>query len=315
MKIYNSIEELVGNTKLFYIKRYCDAKNISAKICLKLESANPAGSIKDRAALYMINEAEKQGKLSKGSVIIEPTSGNTGIGLAAIGRAKGYRVVLTMPDSMSAERRNLLAAYGAEIHLTPGKDGMKGAIAEAEAIKSDFEKNGIKCIIPGQFDNPANIMAHFETTGPEIWRDTDGEVAAFVAGIGTGGTLSGTAKYLKSQNKNICTVGVEPEASPMITKGESGAHKLQGIGANFVPDNFLPEYCDEVITVSNEAAYEAGQNVAKTEGILIGISGGAALSAAEELVRRGGYDGKIIVVIAPDSGEHYLSVQGYFVEE
>ncbi len=312
MKIYDSIENLVGETKLFYLKRYCENKNIKAKICIKLECQNPAGSVKDRAALYMINDAEKKGKLSPGATIIEPTSGNTGIGLAAIGRAKGYKVILTMPDTMSVERRNLLTAYGAEIHLTPGSEGMKGAIAEAERIRSELEKQGKASFIAGQFDNPANIEAHFETTGPEIWRDTDGELSALVAGVGTGGTLSGTSKFLKSKNPEIYTVGVEPSASPMITEGRSGAHKLQGIGANFLPENYLAEYCDEIITVSNEDAYKTGKEVALLEGILIGISGAAAVSAAEKLAKDSAYDGKIIVAIAPDSGEHYLSCEGYF---
>lgn len=309
MKIYSGIESLVGNTKLFYLGNYCKKYGIRSKLCVKLECTNPAGSVKDRAALYMINDAEMRGVLKKGSVIIEPTSGNTGIGLAAIGRAKGYRVILTMPDSMSIERRNLLSAYGAEIVLTEGKLGMKGAIDKALEISETIADS----FIPSQFDNPANVKAHLETTGPEIWRDTDGQVAAFVAGIGTGATLSGSARYLKSRNPDIHTVGVEPLESPMISDGCAGPHKIQGIGANFVPSNYLPEYCDEIIKVSSEEAYKAGRDVAETEGILIGISSGAAVCAAAKLAQSGGYDGKIIVVVVADSGEHYLSVKDYLV--
>ncbi len=312
MKIYNSIEELIGNTKLFYLKRYCEAHGIKAKLCVKLEYQNPAGSVKDRAALYMINQAEKNGILTPEATIIEPTSGNTGIGLAAIGRARGYKVILTMPDTMSTERRDLLNAYGAEIHLTSGKDGMKGAIAEAKKIYSELSQKGESAFIAGQFENAANVQAHFETTGPEIWEDTDGEIAAFVAGIGTGGTLSGTAKFLKSKKNDIHTVGVEPSASPMITENKSGPHKIQGIGANFIPENYLSEYCDEVIKVFDEDAYYTGKEISRLEGILVGISGAAAVSAAKKLAENPKYDGKIIVAIAPDSGEHYLSVEGYY---
>ncbi len=315
MRIYESIESLVGETKLFYIKRYCENKGIKAKICVKLECQNPAGSIKDRAALYMISEAEKNGSLTEGATIIEPTSGNTGIGLAAIGRAKGYKVILTMPATMSIERRNLLAAYGAEIVLTDGSLGMKGSIAEAEKIRDRLVSEGKKCFIPGQFDNPSNIQAHFDTTGPEIWKDTDGELAAFVAGVGTGGTFSGTSKFLKSKNPYVYTVGVEPMNSQMIAKGCAGAHKLQGIGANFLPKNYLPEFCDEIIPISDEEAYKTGREIAKFEGILIGISGSAAVAAAAKLSEKSAYDGKIIVTVAPDSGEHYLSVDGYFKEK
>ncbi len=312
MKIYESIESLVGETKLFYIKRYCEKIGVKAKICVKLECQNPAGSIKDRAALYMINEAEKSGKLAKGATIIEPTSGNTGIGLAAIGRAKGYKVILTMPDTMSVERRDLLAAYGAEIHLTPGALGMKGSISEAEKIRDELMSKGEKCFIAGQFDNPSNILAHFETTGPEIWRDTDGKVAALVAGVGTGGTLSGTSKYLKSQNTDIYTIAVEPMNSRVIATGIPGSHKLQGIGANFLPKNYLPEYCDEVIPISDDEAYKTGKEISECEGILIGISGAAAVAAAIQLAKGRDFSDKIIVTIAPDSGEHYLSCEGYF---
>lgn len=311
MKIYNGIEELVGNTKLVYLKNYCESTGVNAKICLKLEASNPAGSVKDRAALYMILDAERKGLIKKGATIIEPTSGNTGIGLAAIGRARGYKVVLTMPDTMSVERINLLKAYGAQIVLTEGKLGMKGAIDKANAIAKENEGS----FIPGQFYNPANANAHYCTTGPEIWNDTDGQVAAFVAGVGTGATVSGTAKFLKEKNKDITVVAVEPSASPMISKGISAPHKLQGIGANFVPDNFDPQLCDKVITVSSDEAYATGIAVAEKEGILIGISSGAALCGAVKLAKEIDLDGKIVVVIAADSGEHYLSVQDYLIRE
>jgi len=311
MKIYNGITELVGGTKLVYLKNYCEKYGIKAKICLKLESSNPAGSVKDRAALYMIKDAEERGLLQKGSVIIEPTSGNTGIGLAAIGRAKGYRVILTMPDTMSAERIKLLKAYGAELILTDGKLGMKGAIDKAKEWNSHIKGS----IIPSQFDNPANAGAHYETTGPEIWNDTDGQIKAFVAGVGTGATLSGVGKFLKEKNGGVIVAAVEPAASPMLSEGKAAPHKLQGIGANFVPDNFKAEFCDEIITVSNEEAYEAGREVAKLEGILIGISSGAALCGAKKLVSKGSLDGQIVVAIAADSGEHYLSVPDYIITE
>ncbi len=307
MNIYNGIEELVGNTKLVYLKNYCTKHGIKAKLCLKLESGNPAGSIKDRAALYMIRDAENRGILRAGATIIEPTSGNTGIGLAAIGRARGYKVILTMPDTMSVERRNLLKAYGAELVLTEGSLGMKGAIDKANELKSSIKNS----FIPGQFENPANMQAHYEGTAREIWRDTDGKVAAFVAGVGTGATVSGTGRYLKEQNPDICIAAVEPYSSPMITKGESAPHKIQGIGANFIPDNFKKEYVDTVISVKNEDAYAAGKEVAELDGILIGISSGAALCGAAELAKSGRFDEKIIVCVAADSGEHYLSVENY----
>lgn len=309
MKIYNGITELVGNTKLVYMENFCKKHGINAKICLKLECANPAGSIKDRAALYMINDAEKNGLIKEGATIIEPTSGNTGIGLAAIGRAKGYKVILTMPDTMSIERVNLLKAYGAEIVLTDGLLGMKGAIEKAKQIQNKTKNS----IIIGQFDNPANILAHYQTTGPEIWNDTDGQIAAFVAGIGTGGTVSGTGKYLKERNSDICVIGVEPDSSPMITKGTSASHKIQGIGANFVPENYKSKFVDTVITVTNDDAYKFGRDAAKYEGILVGISTGANLCAAVKLAKNGEFDNKIIVCVAPDSGEHYLSVEDYLI--
>ena len=309
MKIYNGISELVGNTKLVYLKNYCEKNGINAKICLKLESSNPAGSVKDRAALYMINDAEAKGLIKEGSVIIEPTSGNTGIGLAAIGRAKGYRVILTMPDTMSVERVNLLKAYGAELVLTDGRLGMKGAIEKALELNKTIDGS----FIPSQFDNPANAQAHYETTGPEIWNDTDGQIAAFVAGVGTGATLTGTGRFLKEKNNDIIVAAVEPEASPMLSQGISSPHKLQGIGANFVPANFKREYCDKIITVTNDEAYEAGREVGTLEGILIGISSGAALCGARKLTENGELDGKIIVAVAADSGEHYLSVSDYIL--
>lgn len=310
MKIYNGAEELIGNTPLVFIKNFCSSRNINAKILLKLESYNPAGSAKDRVAFAMITAAEKSGVLKKGGVIIEPTSGNTGIGLASIGTAKGYRVILTMPDTMSVERRNLLKAYGAELILTPGSEGMSGAIRKAEELRDSIEG----AFIPGQFDNPSNPEMHYNTTGPEIWSDTDGDIDAFVAGIGTGGTLSGCSAYLKEQNGAILTVGVEPAESPLITEGRVGAHKIQGIGANFIPRNYDPTVVDLLMAVEGQRAYSIGKEIAKTEGILIGISGAAAVSAAVQLVENGGWEGKTVVCIAPDSGEHYLSTPNYLVD-
>ncbi len=307
MKIYNGIKELVGNTKLVYIENFCKKYGIKAKICLKLESGNPAGSVKDRAALYMIEDAEKRGLIKSGATIIEPTSGNTGIGLAAIGRAKGYKVILTMPDTMSIERRNLLKSYGAEVVLTNGELGMRGAIEKANELHENIPNS----FIAGQFENPANALAHYKTTGPEIWSDTDGQIAAFIAGVGTGATVSGTGKYLKEQNSNVKIIAVEPISSPMITKGKSAPHKIQGIGANFIPANYKAEYVDEVIAVSNEDAYKYGKEVATCEGILVGISSGANLAAAVNIAKSDDFDGKIIVCIAADSGEHYLSVEDY----
>ena len=309
MKIYKGATDMIGNTPLVYIEKFCEKYGINAKICLKLECYNPAGSAKDRVAFAMITEAEKIGALKKGGTIIEPTSGNTGIGLASIGSARGYRVILTMPDTMSIERRNLLKAYGAELVLTPGAEGMNGAINKAVELKESIPGS----IIPGQFDNPANPLIHYNTTGPEIWRDTDGEIAAFVAGIGTGGTLSGCSKYLKEQNNSILTVGVEPSASPLITQGTSGPHKIQGIGANFIPKNYDPEVVDIIIDADADEAYSIGRDIAKTEGILIGISGAAAVSAAVKLTKNGAWNEKTIVCIAPDSGEHYLSTPGYLI--
>lgn len=301
MKIYNSITQLVGNTPLLELVNYQKENDIQAKILAKLEYLNPAGSVKDRIANEMILQAEQDGTLVPGGTIIEPTSGNTGIGIAAIAAAKGYKVIITMPDSMSEERRKMMTSYGAELVLTPGKDGMKGAIAKAEELKKSIPG----AIIAGQFVNPANPKAHIKTTGPEIWNDTDGNVDIFVAGIGTGGTISGVGEYLKSKNKNIKIVGVEPLSSPVLTKGISGSHKIQGIGAGFCPDTLNLSVCDEIIAVSNEDAYNEARAVAKTDGILVGISSGAAIFAAKELSQKN--RDKTMVVLLPDTGARYLS--------
>lgn len=303
MKIYNRIDELVGKTPLMRLNNYKKKNGLKATILAKLECFNPAGSVKDRVAAVFIDEAEKKGFLREGSVIIEPTSGNTGIGLAAIGAAKGYRVILTMPDTMSIERRNLLKAYGAEIVLTPGADGMRGAIERATELAGEIKGS----YIPGQFTNHANPAAHIASTGPEIWNDTDGKVDIFVAGAGTGGTVSGVGAYLKKQKTNIKIVAVEPENSPVISRGISGTHGLQGIGAGFIPETLDVDIIDEVITVTEEQAYAAGRSMACDEGILVGISSGAALHAATELAKRPENEGKTIVVLLPDSGERYLS--------
>ena len=303
MRIYNNITELAGNTPLVRLSEFSAKRNLNAEILAKLEYLNPAGSAKDRVAIAMINDAEKSGRLKPGACIIEPTSGNTGIGLAATAAVKGYRVILTMPETMSVERRKLLAAYGAEIVLTEGSRGMSGAIEKANEIASST--TGI--FIPGQFENPSNPKAHFDTTGPEIWRDTDGEVDIFVAGVGTGGTISGVGEYLKSRKPEVKIVAVEPASSPLISKGYSGAHGLQGIGANFIPKNLNLDVVDEVIAVTDEQAYAAGRAIAKEEGILVGISAGAALHAAAELAKRPENKGKKIVVLLPDTGDRYLS--------
>ena len=301
--IYHSIEELVGNTPLLLPKQYNRLNCQGATLLCKLESFNPAGSAKDRVALYMIRNAEEKGLLQPGATIIEPTSGNTGIGLAAIGTAKGYKVILTMPDTMSLERRNLLAAFGAEIILTPGAEGMQGSINKALELAKKIPGS----VIPSQFDNPANPLAHFETTGPEIWRDTEGKVDIFVAGVGTGGTLSGTGKYLKEKNPDCRIVAVEPASSPLLSAGKAGSHGLQGIGANFVPDNFDRSICDEIIPVTEEDAYTAARKLVSLEGILVGITSGAALHAATLLANRPENAGKTIVALLPDTGERYLS--------
>lgn len=303
MRIYNNITELAGNTPLVRLSEFSAKRNLNAEILAKLEYLNPAGSAKDRVAIAMINDAEKSGRLKPRACIIEPTSGNTGIGLAAAAAVKGYRVILTMPETMSVERRKLLAAYGAEIVLTEGSRGMSGAIEKANEIASSTTGS----FIPGQFENPSNPKAHFDTTGPEIWRDTDGEVDIFVAGVGTGGTISGVGEYLKSRKPEVKIVAVEPASSPLISKGYSGAHGLQGIGANFIPKNLNLDVVDEVIAVTDEQAYAAGRAIAKEEGILVGISAGAALHAAAELAKRPENKGKKIVVLLPDTGDRYLS--------
>ena len=303
MRIYNNITELAGNTPLVRLSEFSAKRNLNAEILAKLEYLNPAGSAKDRVAIAMINDAEKSGRLKPGACIIEPTSGNTGIGLAAAAAVKGYRVILTMPETMSVERRKLLAAYGAEIVLTEGSRGMSGAIEKANEIASSTTGS----FIPGQFENPSNPKAHFDTTGPEIWRDTDGEVDIFVAGVGTGGTISGVGEYLKSRKPEVKIVAVEPASSPLISKGYSGAHGLQGIGANFIPKNLNLDVVDEVIAVTDEQAYAGARALAKEEGILVGISAGAALHAAAELAKRPENKGKKIVVLLPDTGDRYLS--------
>ena len=303
MTIYKKITDLVGNTPLLELSNIEQNDNIEAKVLVKLEYYNPAGSVKDRIAKAMIEDAEAKGKLKKGAVIIEPTSGNTGIGLASVAAAKGYKIILTMPETMSVERRNLLKAYGAELVLTEGAKGMKGAIAKAEELAAEIENS----FIPGQFINPANPEAHKKTTGPEIWKDTEGKVDIFVAGVGTGGTLSGAGAYLKEHNPNLKVVAVEPDDSPVLSEGRSGAHKIQGIGAGFVPDTLDTKIYDEIIRVKNEDAFATGRRIAHEEGVLVGISSGAAAFAALELAKRPENKGKVIVAILPDTGERYLS--------
>lgn len=305
MNIKYSIEEMIGNTPLLSLMRLSASLGLNATVLAKLEYQNPAGSVKDRAALSMIRSAEEKGLLKAGGVIIEPTSGNTGIGLAAVAIPKGYRVILTMPDTMSMERRKLLSAYGAEVVLTPGAEGMKGAIAKAEALANEIPN----AYIPSQFDNPANSEAHYLTTGPELYRDTDGKLDIFVSAVGTGGTLSGTARFLKEQNQAIRVVAVEPKDSPLLSKGYAAPHKIQGIGANFVPSILETDLIDEVVTVSDTEAYKAARALAKCEGILVGISSGAALAAAVQLASREGNHGKTIAVLLPDTGDRYLSTE------
>ena len=307
--IYKGAIGLIGNTPLVEAVNIERANNLKATILLKLEYFNPAGSVKDRIAKAMIEDAENKGLLKSDSVIIEPTSGNTGIGLAAIAAAKGYRVILTMPETMSVERRNILKAYGAEIVLTDGAKGMKGAIEKSEELAREIPNS----YIPGQFSNPANPAMHRATTGPEIWNDTDGNVDFFVAGVGTGGTVTGVGEYLKSQNPNVKIVAVEPKTSPVLSEGKAGPHKIQGIGAGFVPETLDTSIYDEVIPVSNEDAFEASKQIAKREGVLVGISSGAALKAALELAERPENSGKTIVALLPDSGDRYYSTQ-LFVE-
>ncbi len=303
MTVYNSITDLVGGTPLLRLNNFLKADKYYADILVKLEYLNPAGSVKDRIAKAMIDNAEATGDLKEGSVIIEPTSGNTGIGLAAIAASKGYRIILTMPETMSVERRNLLKAYGAELVLTEGSKGMKGAIAKANELAETIPDS----FIPGQFVNPANPKAHFETTGPEIWNDTDGKVDIFVAGVGTGGTISGVGKYLKSRNPDVKIVAVEPAGSPVLSTGVAGSHKLQGIGAGFVPDTLDTSIYDEIITIKDEEAFETGRKLAKAEGLLVGITSGAAVYAASILAKRPENEGKIIVALLPDTGDRYLS--------
>ncbi len=302
-KIYTSADQLIGHTPLLELTHVETTNNLEAKILAKLEYFNPAGSVKDRIAKAMLDDAEKSGKLKPGAVIIEPTSGNTGIGLASVAAARGYRIIIVMPETMSVERRQLMKAYGAELVLTEGAKGMKGAIAKADELAKEIPNS----FIPGQFVNSANPAAHKATTGPEIWEDTDGKVDIFVAGVGTGGTVSGVGEYLKSQNPNVKVVAVEPASSPVLSKGTAGSHKIQGIGAGFVPDTLNTKIYDEIIAVENEAAFEAGREIGKKEGVLVGISSGAALWAAKELAKRPENKGKTIVALLPDTGDRYLS--------
>lgn len=303
MKTYDRITDLIGGTPLLKLSNYISQKGLQATIYGKLEYFNPAGSVKDRVAKAMIDDAEAMGLIKPGSVIIEPTSGNTGIGLAAVAASRGYRIILTMPETMSVERRNLLKAYGAQLVLTDGAKGMKGAIEKAQELAAETPDS----FIPSQFTNAANPAAHCASTGPEIWNDTDGKVDIFVAGVGTGGTVSGVGEYLKSQNPNVKVVAVEPAGSPVLSKGTPGSHKIQGIGAGFVPDTLNTEIYDEIIAVENEDAFETGRTLARNEGLLVGISSGAAVYAATELAKRPENKGKIIVALLPDTGERYLS--------
>lgn len=307
MKRVENVTELIGNTPILRLNKYRGARGLHAEILAKLEWFSLAGSVKDRVALYMIQDAEVKGLLKKDSVIIEPTSGNTGIGLAAVAATKGYRVIIVMPDTMSAERRNVLKAYGAELVLTDGKGGMKAAIAKAKELAESIPH----AFIPGQFTNAANPQAHYETTGPEIWKDTDHHVDIFVSGVGTGGTLSGAGKYLKEVNPDLRVIAVEPKDSPMLSEGRAGAHKLQGLGAGFIPYTLDTEIYDDVIAVTTEQALEAANALAKLEGVLAGISSGAVLYAAESLARKPENKGKVIVALLPDSGERYLSTELY----
>ena len=306
--IYKSFTDLIGKTPMVELSNY--GKDFSAKLIAKVEFFNPTGSAKDRPALEMINDAEKRGLLKKGATIIEPTSGNTGIGLAAVAASRGYNAIIVMPDTMSIERRKLMAVFGAKVVLTDGKEGMQGAIRKAEELSREIEGS----FIPDQFSNSANAVAHYKTTGPEIWADTEGNVDIFVATVGTGGTLTGTAKYLKEQKPDIKVIAVEPFSSPLLSKGVSGSHKIQGIGANFVPSVLDTEIYDEVVTVTDEESYEEAAALAKTEGLMVGISSGAALAAAKKIAERAENAGKNIVVILPDTGERYLSTEGFIKE-
>ena len=302
-EIYKNVLDLIGNTPLMEAENLEKELGLEARLLIKLEYLNPTGSVKDRAARAMIEDAEEKGLLKEGAVIIEPTSGNTGIGLASIAAVKGYRMILTMPDTMSAERRAMLAAYGAELVLTPGAQGMQGAVDKAQELARELPGS----FIPDQFGNPANPEAHYRTTGPEIWADTDGKVDVFVAAVGTGGTISGTARYLKEQNPALQVAAVEPDASPLLSGGQAGPHQIQGIGANFIPDTLDRSIYDQVIRVTDQDALATGREIVRTEGILVGISSGAALWAAGELAKKPEYAGKTIVVVLPDSGDRYLS--------
>ena len=306
--IYQEITDIVGKTPLLKLQRYMDANACKADILAKLENQNPGGSVKDRVAIRMIDEAEKAGILHKGDVIIEPTSGNTGIGLACVAAARGYHLIITMPETMSVERRRLLSAYGAELVLTPASKGVKGSIRKANELAEQLH-----AFVPSQFSNPYNPKSHYETTGPEIWADTDGKIDVFVAGVGTGGTISGTGRYLKEKNPNIQIVAVEPAGSPVLSDGIPGRHKIQGIGAGFIPETLDMEIYDEILTVTDDDAYQACRELARREGVLCGISSGAALSAAKELAVKPAYQGKTIVALFPDGGERYLS-SGVFDE-
>lgn len=303
MKTYKKITDLIGGTPLLELSNYEKDLNLPATILAKLEYFNPAGSVKDRIAFAMVNDAEEKGLLKKDTVIIEPTSGNTGIGLAAVAASRGYKIILTMPETMSVERRNLLKAYGAELVLTEGALGMKGAIAKAQELSETTENS----FIPSQFTNEANPKIHKETTGPEIWNDTDGKVDIFVSGIGTGGTISGVGEYLKSQNPNIKIIAIEPAASPVLSTGKAGPHKIQGIGAGFIPNTLNTSIYDEIITVENEDAFATGKTLARSDGLLVGISSGAAVYVATQLAKRPENKGKVIVAVLPDTGERYLS--------
>ena len=302
-KVYQSVTEIIGRTPLLAAKSFAKAHDLKANLLVKLEYFNPSGSVKDRIAIAMVEQAEKDGKIAPGATLIEPTSGNTGIGIASVAAARGYRAILTMPETMSVERRNLLKAYGAEIVLTEGAQGMKGAIARAEQLQKEIPNS----FIPSQFENLANPAAHERTTGPEIWADTDGKVDVFVAGVGTGGTVTGTGRYLKQQNPAVHVVAVEPTDSPVLSGGKPGPHKLQGLGAGFVPNTLDTKVYDEVIRVSNDDAFAYGREFAQREGALVGISSGAALAAAVELAKRPAYTGKTIVALLPDGGDRYLS--------
>ncbi len=307
MKIYNSFESLIGNTPLIKLSNFMEKNDLKATILAKLEYFNPAGSAKDRIALFMIQDAERSGRLKKGGTIIEPTSGNTGIGLAALSAAKGYKMIVTMPETMSVERRLLMKAYGAKLILTDGKKGMSGAIEKAKELNETIPGS----IIAGQFENPANPEAHYRTTGPEIWKDTDGKIDIFAAGVGTGGTITGVGKFLKEKNPKIHIAAIEPASSPVLSKGIGGSHKIQGIGAGFVPNVLDVKIIDEIIPVSDSDAYNYAREAAKTEGIFIGISSGAALAAATYLATKKENEGKNIAVLLPDSGERYLSAESF----